>query len=111
VTTVLKSVNNWIQVQTSTIPTFNSATDPINIFTGLVSGAVSVLPKNSMIAYCNGNFSAIYSKGLSVYTDFSALNIPKGMTDLQAFFKALNGIIFNCYYTATDPIQAAAYNK
>ena len=33
------------------------------------------------------------------------------MKDAQTMLKLLRGTIFNCYYTVTDPVSAAQYNK
>lgn len=90
-------------------PTFDVSADIWNIIWGVSQGGVNVLPTTSMIAYCNGNATAIYGQALTIYNNF-ALGLP-GITDgfkaIQQMTKYTHGTLFNCFYTVTNPVQAA----
>ena len=64
-----------------------------------------------MIAFCKGNATQIYPKAIEIGTNFYALEITDGVKSIQAFTKVTYGSIFNCFYTVTNPVQAAQYNK
>jgi hypothetical protein len=51
------------------IGSFTPADDVLNIVTGLVAGGVNVYPATSLVSYCQGNASYIYSTGVLMYED------------------------------------------
>jgi hypothetical protein len=56
---IMKALNVWAAA-TFNSPTFDFYADPLNIIWGIINGGVSVLPSDSLIAYCRGNATMLY---------------------------------------------------
>lgn len=101
----------WFQGTIRLAPTWATG-DQWNIAWGVVEGGVSVLPTDSMIAYCKNNATDISTQITYIGTKFTTTGgFIDGLKGIQALIKDLHGSLFNCYYTVTNPVQAAQYNK
>lgn len=70
------------------------------------------MPTDSMIAYCKNNATDISTQYVYIVEKFSdSTTILDGLKGIQALIRDLHGSLFNCYYTITNPVQAAQYNK
>lgn len=68
-----------------------------------------------MIAYCYHNSTTGYAEIDTVGTSFAAITdfttFIAAMTEVQKLIRLGQGSFFNCYYTITNPVEAAQYNK
>jgi hypothetical protein len=90
----------------SFIATFDASTDILKLLTGIGNGVINVLPSGSFIKFCRDNVT-------SAYTGYTSLVSNWGTSTtlvLTNYAKLLNGFgeaTFNCFYSVTDPTNAA----
>jgi hypothetical protein len=74
---------------------------------GAVEGGVNVLPTYSMISFCYTNSTIIEENYNMIITNFQAKRYDETANSIAAFLRSGNNILFNCFYTITNPVEAA----
>ena len=72
---------------------------------------MNVLPDTSLIYYCKTNVTAIQPEIVKIGEQFTAGTIVDALKAVQQTIQYIHGTIFNCFYSVTDPVEAAQYNK
>jgi len=78
---------------------------------GAVEGGVNVLPTYSMISFCYTNATIIDDNYNMIITNFQEKKYDETAKSIAAFLRSGNSILFNCFYTITNPVEAAQYNR
>lgn len=91
-------------------PAFTVA-DVFDVSWGLIQGGVSVLPDSSLITYCKTNASALPATYTSIGTNFGESKTTDALKSVQQLIIYFHGTVFNCFYSVTDPVGSAQYNK
>ena len=88
-------------------PAFNPNPDILSLLNGAIIGGVGVLPSTSRITYCQKNSSAIYDQAFVIYDNVMVFKWGDAAQAIRTFLRMVYSITFNCYYTVTNPVQAA----
>lgn len=91
-------------------PQFTLA-NSLDVSWGLIQGGVSVLPDSSLITFCKTNASALPVIYTSIGTNFGESKTTDAFKSLQQLIIYFHGTVFNCFYSITDPLGSAQYNK
>ena len=82
---------------------FNGLSSFYDLFKGIVSGAIDVLPEESFLGYCKGNSTKIDTSLKALKDEFKDGDYEDGLTYFQKVLYYGSGITFNCYYSVKDP--------
>ena len=96
------------------IGSFSPATDILNIVNGLVAGGVNVYPTTSLVSYCQGNASYLYPTSVDLYDNIIQLDrthIAVALAKFQLLTGYIDGTIYNCFFSFTEPAVAAGYSE
>ena len=78
---------------------------------GAIEGGVNVLPTYSMISFCYQNSTIIDDQYLSIIANYNLGKYDETAKSIASVLRSGNSILFNCFYTVTNPVEAAQYNR
>lgn len=70
-----------------------------------------MLPTYSMINFCYTNSTTIDDNYNAILTNFDAGIYDETAKSIAAMLRSGNSIVFNCFYSITNPVEAAQYNR
>ena len=79
--------------------------------TGLIQGAVGVVPIESMLSFCYGNVTSIQPTLVKYRRELSIDNLEGAALELKGIVKFYSGSFFNCFYALFDPLEATRIRR
>ena len=103
--------NTIYKAATFLAPAFNQDPDLYRTAMGVIEGGVNVLPTYSMIGFCYQNSTVIDDQFQSIIDNFNLGQYEETARSIASVLRSGNNILFNCFYTLTNPVEAAQYNR